>query len=191
MTLALRVSAALAMVASITAAVSFTFWGLFSRDTAMGVGNLRGTALTVLLIAVPVLIMAMSRAMRGSLRAQIVWLACLAYLAYNAVMFCFAAHFNSLFLLFTTFLSLAFWALVTLLRALDVRATAAVSQRIPARFSCCRARSASAFRSSTRRMRMGSVSSSPMASRPYHVMWRQVDPVGTGISVIGYLLFNL
>ena len=47
----------------------------------MGVGNLRGTALAVLGIAVTLLIASMVRAARGALRARFVWLGCLAYIA--------------------------------------------------------------------------------------------------------------
>lgn len=131
--IAQRVSTALVIVALITSLTSFFFWRVFHRDVPMGVGNLRGTALAMLVIAVPVLIASMVLAARGSMRARFAWLGCLAYIAYNAVMFCFAAHFNSYFLLFTTLLALSFWSLLTLLRAFDLAAvrtaTAGVATR--------------------------------------------------------------
>lgn len=99
----------------------------------MGVGNLRGTALAMLAIAVPLLIASMVLAARGSLRARFVWLGCLAYIAYKAAMFCFAAHFNSYFLLFTTLLALSFWSLLTLLRAFDPAGVQAAISRVPSR----------------------------------------------------------
>jgi hypothetical protein len=99
----------------------------------MGVGNMRGTALSMLVLGVPLLIGSVCLNARGSLRALFVWLGCLAYLAYNAVMLCFAAHFNSYFLLFTTLLALSFWSLVTLLRAVDLDAIAAAATRVPRR----------------------------------------------------------
>lgn len=61
------------------------------------------------------------------------WFACLIYVAYNAVMFCFAAHFNAYFLLYTTMLALSFWALVTLLRVAPVETFGAAGARVPAR----------------------------------------------------------
>lgn len=128
--LALKVSAALTVVAAITAA-SFFFWGIFARDVPMGIGNMRGTALTVLVVAVPLLIVSMRSASRGSLRARFVWLAGLAYGGYNAVMFCFAAHFNSFFLLFTSLLALSFWSLVTLLRTFDLEALRSATTGVP------------------------------------------------------------
>jgi len=117
--LAFRVSTVLAVVAAVTSVISFVFWDLFQRDVPMGIGNMRGTALTMLVVAVPVLIVSMILTSRGSLRARFVWSGSLAYIAYNAVMFCFAPHFNGLFLLFTSLLALSFWSLLTLLRAFD------------------------------------------------------------------------
>lgn len=127
------VSAVLAGVAALTAGASFFFWDLFERDVPMTVGNMRGTALTMLVIAVPVLIGSMVLSSRGSSRAWFVWLGSLAYIAYNAVMFCFALQFNSYFLLFVALLALSFWALVTLLSQSDRVATADDATGIPVR----------------------------------------------------------
>lgn len=131
--LAHRVSAALLVVAGVTAFVSFAFWGVFHDDVPSGVGNLRGTALTLGVLVLPAMAVAMRMAGRGSLRAWLIWFACLLYLAYNAVMFCFAAHFNAYFLLYTTMLALSFWSLVTLLRATPLEAVDRASARVPAR----------------------------------------------------------
>ena len=131
--LAQRVSTALTIVALITSVASFFFWRVFHRDVPMGIGNLRGTALAMLAIAVPLLIASMVLAARGSLRARFVWLGCLAYIAYNAVMFCFASHFNSYFLLFTTLLALSFWSLLTLVRAFDLAAVRTATSRVACR----------------------------------------------------------
>ncbi len=128
-----RTSTALAITAALTAVLSFFFWRIFERDPPMTVGNMRGTALTVFALAVPIQVASMMLARRGSPRGVFVWLGCLAYLAYNAVMFCFAVRFNSLFLPCTAFLALAFWAPLTLLRSIDVSQLAANCQRVPAR----------------------------------------------------------
>jgi hypothetical protein len=133
MTNARRTSVALAAVAALTGIVSFTFWPIFSRDVPAGVGNLRGTALALLVMGLPVLVVAMDEAERGSMRARLVWLACLAYIAYNAVMFCFASHFNAFFLLYTTMLALSFWALVTLVPTIDLGGLAKASAGMPVR----------------------------------------------------------
>lgn len=133
MRIAARVSVALAIVAAITSLVSFVFWRVFERDVPMGIGNMRGTALTVLVLAVPLLLFSLVLSGRGSLRAQFVWLGTLGYIAYNAVLFCFAPRFNSFFLLFAALLALSFWGLVTLLRALDLPRIRAATVGVPVR----------------------------------------------------------
>ncbi len=129
--LAQRLSLALAVVAGLAAGASFVFWPLFHRDAPMTVGNMRGTAVAVLLV-LPLLVASM-RLASGSLRAQIIWLGCVAYLAYNAVLFCFAAQFNALFLVFTSWLALAFWATLALLRAVDPGRIRAGADAVPVR----------------------------------------------------------
>lgn len=62
--LAIRVSAALLAVAGVTAFVSFVFWGVFDHDVPSGVGNLRGTALTLGVIVLPAMAAAMRLAAR-------------------------------------------------------------------------------------------------------------------------------
>jgi hypothetical protein len=127
------VSGVLAVEAAVTSALIFFAWGVLGSDAPMSVGNMRGTAPAVLVIAVPLLVLAMTLAARGSRRALYVWSGALAYLAYNAVLFCFGSHFSAFFLLLTTMLALSFWALLTLLTSLDVEQLSAASSRVPAR----------------------------------------------------------
>ena len=82
-------------------------------------GNLRGTAVVVLAVGLPLLAVAIVGAARGSARALVVWLGTLGYLLYQAVLFCFATPFNNLFLFYVAYLSLAVWSLVFLLRGTD------------------------------------------------------------------------
>ena len=133
MTIARRLSVALATVSALTGVASFTFWQVFSRDVPAGVGNLRGTALALVAIGLPILMVAMDEAERGSMRARLVWLACLAYFAYNAMMFCFASHFNAFFLLYTTMLALSFWAIVALVPTIDLAALSRAATAMPVR----------------------------------------------------------
>ena len=133
MSLARRISGILAVVAFFTGVISFFFWGLFSRDVPATIGNLRGTALALIAIVLPVMLVAMNASRRGSVRARLVWLGCLAYIAYNAVMFLFAAHFNPMFLAFTTMLALAFWAIITLLTTIDLEAVRRLAVAVPVR----------------------------------------------------------
>jgi hypothetical protein len=127
------VSGILAVEAAVTGALVFFAWGVLENDAPMSVGNMRGTALAVLVIAVPLLVLAMALAARGSRRALYLWAGALAYLAYNAVLFCFGSHFSSFFLLLTTMLALAFWALLALLTSLDPQRLRAASSGVPVR----------------------------------------------------------
>ncbi|HEX5590169.1 MAG TPA: hypothetical protein VFX65_07770 [Candidatus Limnocylindrales bacterium] len=95
------------------------------RGPAVGIGSMQGTALVVLLVAVPVLAIAMVLAERGSGRALLVWFGVLVYLAYQAVLFLFATPFNAFFHLYVGMLSLSAWSLVALLTRLPVDAIAA------------------------------------------------------------------
>ena len=111
-------SAALAVMALVTSALGVLYPDIF-RDPAMTVGNARGTALIIVVVAVPILVVSMILAARGSLRARIVWLGVLAYILYNSVFFAFAMTFNVLFLLYVAMFSLALWSLVALLVWVD------------------------------------------------------------------------
>lgn len=128
LTLAYRLSGALALVALVASLVGVVYPQVF-RDPAMTAGNARGTSMVILVIALPALVGGMLLTARdsqpgsqpGSLRGQIIWLGALAYLAYNGVIFTFDTAFNELFLLYVAMLSLAVWSLVALLTRVDVR----------------------------------------------------------------------
>jgi len=97
-------------------------------------GSARGTALVILAVGVPALLIAMGSAAKGSIRALIVWLGVIAYLSYNAVMFIFATPFNQLFLLYVAMFSLCFWSATSILHQVDLEALRArFSPRLPVR----------------------------------------------------------
>lgn len=127
-------SGALVVVAAGASALSFFFSSLLT-GAPVAIGCLRGTALVILAVGLPVLATAMARTARGSALAFVIWLGALAYLLYQAVMFCFATPVNTLFLIYIAYLGLAVWAIVVLLRATDLAGfRARVSPRLPARF---------------------------------------------------------
>ena len=127
-------SSLLAAVTAIQSAVG-AFHPQVFRDPAMTAGNARGTDVTILFVALPVLVISMGLARRGSLRAQLIWAGTLIYIAYNAVIFAFATAFNPLFLIYVATLSLAVWSLVALLMQLETDAIRAhFSDRTPVRF---------------------------------------------------------
>jgi hypothetical protein len=122
-------SGSLAVVATAAALLSFLFPSLLT-GSKVATGNLRGTALAILVVGLPVLVTAMRVAARGSARGLVVWVGTLAYLLYQAVLFCFATPLNNLFLVYVAYLGLCFWSLVTLLLRFDL---AAFEQRLSAR----------------------------------------------------------
>lgn len=112
------VSLLLALVAAITAALTY-----FLPDVLLGPavtnGNARGTALVMMALAVPVLLISMAFADRGSWRAVYFWMGSVFYLAYNAFLFLFLTPFNRLFLLNVATQSLALFAGMSLFLAFD------------------------------------------------------------------------
>ena len=133
LSLAVRFSGALAVVAGVAAVIGAFVPSVF-HDAPVTVGNAQGTAVVLLLIGLPVLVSSMVLARRGSRRAVIVWLGTLFYILYNSVMFTFAAVFNSLFLVNVAMLSLSVWSVVTLLRTVDLDALPGwFDRRVPAR----------------------------------------------------------
>lgn len=88
-------------------------------------GSARGTALVMVVVAVPLLVASMIAARRGSTRALLLWVGAVAYLGYNAVMLLFGTPFNPLFLLYDAMLGLAIWSAIALLHRIDVDAVAA------------------------------------------------------------------
>lgn len=93
--------------------------------------TLRGQDLLTLL-TVPVLVGSAVRARAGSLRAHIVWLAVLLYVAYSYLMYV-VAPFNDMFLLYVAAIGLASYGLLNGLMRLDMRAAAATFSWLPRR----------------------------------------------------------
>jgi hypothetical protein len=132
-TAAYGLSAALGAVAVAASATSFFIPGVLGGP-AVAQGNLRGTALVIMVVAVPLLVVSMYFTSRNSARALVAWLGSLAYINYQAVLFLFATPFNSLFLLYVAMLSLGFWTTVVLMRQIDVTGfSARFDAHLPAR----------------------------------------------------------
>lgn len=112
-------SSLLVLVTLIQSAIGVFYPQIFT-DTAMTVGNARGTDVVILFIALPTLVISMILTRWGSLRAQLVWAGAIIYLLYNAVIFAFAIAFNPLFLFYVATLSLAVWSLIVLLTQVNV-----------------------------------------------------------------------
>jgi hypothetical protein len=113
------VSSALAVVAAISGAATFFIPGVL-RGTPVMNGSARGTALVVLVVAVPILVVSMWLVTRGAVRPLITWLGAATYLLYNAVLFLIATPFNALFLFYVALFGLSLWTVVLLLHELDM-----------------------------------------------------------------------
>jgi hypothetical protein len=126
-------SGLLALVTALAVAATFFIPGVLRGPAVMN-GSARGTALVILVVGVPALLIAMWSVAKGSIRALIVWLGVIAYLSYNAVMFAFATPFNQLFLLYLAMFSLCFWSATSILHQVDIEALRArFSPRLPVR----------------------------------------------------------
>ena len=128
-----RLSALLAAVAVAACLPTLLVPSLLGGPAVM-VGSARGTALVVLVVTVPVLLLSSHAASRGSARGLVVWLGAVAHLAYQGVLLCFATPINSLFLLYVGVLGLAVHTGALLLLRTDVAALASRwSRRTPVR----------------------------------------------------------
>jgi len=91
---------------------------------AVMIGSMRGTALVMLVLGIPILIVAMAAAAEGELLGLVGWIAGLVFLTYQAWMFLFAVPFNGFFLVYVVGLAAGFWAIVALLAALGAERVA-------------------------------------------------------------------
>jgi hypothetical protein len=76
--------------------------------------------LLTLAVMTPLLIGSLIFGTRGSQRAQLVWVAMLAYMLYNFAFYLFGTAFNVFFLIYVALVSLAIFALIFALSSLDV-----------------------------------------------------------------------
>jgi hypothetical protein len=111
-------SGALALVAAVGMAATAFVPGVLRGVPAMN-GSASGTALVLLLVTVPVLVVAMLFAARGSIAAVLVWIGALAHVLYNSVLFLFATPFNSLFPLYVAMFSVALFSVLLVVRQVD------------------------------------------------------------------------
>lgn len=124
--------AAGSLAAVTTIASALTLWvpDVLTGPPVMN-GSARGTALVLLVLAVPAMISSIGPAFRGSSRAVVIWIGAPAYINYNAIMLLFATPFNRLFLLYVAMLSLSIATLICLL--VNVMPSRMCAERLPAR----------------------------------------------------------
>lgn len=125
-----------ALLLVVTAVASITALAMpeLIHGPAVMVGSMRGTALVVLVLAVPLVILGMAAARRSGLLGIVAWIGGVAFIAYQGWMFLFAVPFNGLFLVYVAMFAFGFWGLVALLVTVPAGAYAAsFSAALPAR----------------------------------------------------------
>jgi hypothetical protein len=123
----LRVAFALSAIVAVlmgAASAAGLFVSHLYHDGAWAREALRGGDLVTLLITLPILTAAIVLSIRGSQRAQAVWIGVLAYAVYNYAYYAFGATFNDLFLFHIALLSTSIFALVFALPNLDITSIA-------------------------------------------------------------------
>jgi hypothetical protein len=126
------IGVALAALTVVAAAGTVVVDGVL-RGPAVMQGSARGTALVMLLVAAPMLLVATWFAGRGSETAVLVRLGACGYLTYNAVMLLFGTPFNRLFLLYVAVLGLGIGSLVSGFARADAAGIAVRFSTAPAR----------------------------------------------------------
>ncbi len=129
------VLSALLIVATGVATITALATPELIHGPAVMVGSMRGTALVVLVVAMPILVLAMAAARGGSLLSVVCWIGAVAFVTYQGWMFLFAVPFNGLFLVYVAGFAFGFWGLVALLtrtpfRAFAVSFTTALPSRL-------------------------------------------------------------
>lgn len=102
--------------------------GLYAGTPAL-VARFRGNDLATMVAGMPLLLVALAGSVRGSARADLVWVGMLAYSIYNYAYYVYDPAFNDLFLLHVTIVVLSAAALGLALTELDVAARAPRTMR--------------------------------------------------------------
>jgi hypothetical protein len=104
------------------------------RGPAVSVGSAQGTALVLLVVTLPVLVVSMLLVARGMNVAIIGWFGAAGSIAYQGVLFLVATPFNTFFFLYVAMFSLSIWSLVALLvRTPIARIAGQIGARAPVR----------------------------------------------------------
>lgn len=106
--------ATVAVLVVVAAVPTFVVDGILNGPPVMN-GSARGTALVMVAVALPVLVLGMVTSARGTPLGAAALLGALAYLTYNATLLVYATPFNELFLAYVALLGLSFWTLVSAL----------------------------------------------------------------------------
>jgi hypothetical protein len=115
-----RVLSLVIAVLTLIAAAGGLFLHSLYRDNTWVSTQLRGNDLVTLVVALPLLLTALILSMRGSQRAQLVWLGMLWYILYGYAFYLFGAAFNQFFLIYAALFALSMIALIVGLSQVDI-----------------------------------------------------------------------
>jgi hypothetical protein len=125
----------LALLAALASATGLLAPSVY-HDAPTWVAQARGQDLVTLVIVVPLMLAALIAARRGSIRALLVWLGCVGYIAYGYATYAFGTHFNLLFLVYVAAFGVAIYTLVLGLAGLDTGLVArSFDKRTPTRIA--------------------------------------------------------
>lgn len=100
------------IIAAITASAGGLFIGDLYRDNSLIKAAWYGNDLVTLFIVVPLMVASLLLTIRGSQRAQLIWMGTLWYMVYNYIFYLYAAAFNKFFLLYVVLFTLSTYALI-------------------------------------------------------------------------------
>lgn len=111
----------IAILATIASAGGLFIHGLY-RDNALIISAWHGNDFVTLVIAIPLMVLSLIFAMRGSQKAQLVWIGTLGYTLYNYIFYLYGTAFNRFFLIYVLLFTLSIYALVFAMTKIDVMA---------------------------------------------------------------------
>jgi hypothetical protein len=128
------------VVSAVAASLVTLVWpGSFPDPSPESIGNTvlaeaRGWSVATLLVAIPLVILSLRAAYRGSLRGQLVWLGGLAYFVYTYLEFAVSPPFTALYLVYIAAFACAISALVIGVASIDIaELSVAFGDRFPRR----------------------------------------------------------
>ncbi len=121
----LWLSIAAALLAVMGSVIGLTAAPIYAGLTPIFLPQALAQDIANLTIASPALIILAALALRGSLRAYVLWLGVVTFTAYNYVIYTFSIPFGPLFLLWVAVLGMCIYTLIGGITAIDHRAAAA------------------------------------------------------------------
>jgi hypothetical protein len=95
--------------------------GLYAHESVSGAAQAIGQDVVTLVVGIPLLLVAIFLAARGSLRGQLLRAGALWYFTYTYLLMAFGAAYNPLFLLYVALFSASLFAFILALLTIDVR----------------------------------------------------------------------